>query len=366
MKEANGPILNPVQAKDALHIVVPANAALLPDDKLKVTWTGAAGTPAGGSHTSGEWPVRDGWEVPIPNSVVAFNLGKSVTVTYTVIQNGVESPPSNPFVLNVQAMPVASLPIPLIPEAAQGGIGTELDLSKFTGDARVTVAPWPLIAVGQKVWLRCLGKKANGDDHLITLYAALGVTPAEVTAGLSKSLERLQLELLGNNTELMVELKVTLNGSGVEEEATVFPLRIYSFYKSLFFHCTTFTDNDPNGWGLNSGTPIINEDGNFYCRIDSSVSAANSITMFPFPVVSHARYKISLRARSNSPLSKLIVQQPQVANYVIWTDLAPHWQSYSAIFEFNLGGPSYLRLINDSDSSTYLPVDVDDICIQSL
>ncbi|SFY27770.1 40-residue YVTN family beta-propeller repeat-containing protein [Pseudomonas sp. NFACC49-2] len=228
VKEANGPILNPVQAKDALHIVVPANAALLPDDKLKVTWTGAAGTPAGGSHTSGEWPVRDGWEVPIPNSVVAFNLGKAVTVTYTVIQNGVESPPSDTFTLNVQAMPVASLPMPLIPEAAQGGIGTELDLNTFTGHARVTVAPWPLIAVDQRVWLKCEGTTSDGSDYTIPLYIGSEVTSGQVAGGLSTTLSRSELEKLRDGSELKVVLLVTFNRTNNQSEAVTFPLRIYT------------------------------------------------------------------------------------------------------------------------------------------
>ncbi|MEL4166036.1 hypothetical protein [Pseudomonas sp. ZS001] len=228
VKEANGAILNPVQAKDALHIVVPANAALLPDDKLKVTWTGAPGTPVGGSHTSGEWPVRDGWEVPIPNSVVAFNLGKAVTVTYTVIQNGVESPPSDPFTLNVQAMPVASLTMPLIPEAAQGGLGTELDLSKFTGNARVTVAPWPLIAAGQRVWMSCEGVAKDGSNYTIGLYTNSEVSSSQVTAGLSTPLLRSELEKLRDGSELKVVLLVTFNRSTNQSEAVTFPLRTYT------------------------------------------------------------------------------------------------------------------------------------------
>ncbi|MGN7933888.1 hypothetical protein SAMN03159376_05012 [Pseudomonas sp. NFACC09-4] len=227
VEEANGAILNPVNAKDKLTVVVPANAALLPEDKLKVTWTGAPGTPAGGSYTSEEWPVRDGWDVPMTNSVVAFNLGKSVTVTYTVIQNGVESPPSDAFVLNVQAMPVASLTIPLIPEAAQGGLGTELDLSKFTGNARVTVAPWPLIAAGQRVWMSCEGIAKDGSHYTIALYTNSEVSSGQVTAGLSTSLSRSELEKLRDGSELKVVLEVTFDRTSNQANAVSFPLRTY-------------------------------------------------------------------------------------------------------------------------------------------
>ncbi|SFX02857.1 YncE family protein [Pseudomonas sp. NFACC43] len=247
VKEANGPILNPVQAKDALHIVVPANAALLPDDKLKVTWTGAAGTPAGGSHTSGEWPIRDGWEVPIPNSVVAFNLGKSVTVTYTVIQNGVESPPSDPFVLNVQALSQDDLLVarPRILQAANNGEGAELDVATLTGNATVRIDAWPLIAQGQYVWLRLKGKNNDGTDYERVLWSsALGsrVSASWVSSGFATNTVPLtELRGLRNGSALTVEFKVTLNQSIEESQADTFPLRTYTV-KAMEWLTPTLTD----------------------------------------------------------------------------------------------------------------------------
>jgi hypothetical protein len=228
VKEAVGAILNPVNAKNTLTIVVPTNADLLPTDKLKVIWTGAPGTPADGSHTSGESLVSAGLEIPIPNSVVAFNLGKSVTVTYVVIHSGVELPPSPALTLNVQAIPEASLTIPLIPQAAQGGLGSQLDLTSFTGDALVTVAPWPLIAVGQKVWLRCEGTASDGSNYPIPLYTASGVVEGEVTAGLSKPLLRSELLKLRDGSDLRIILQVTFDHTNVQANAVDFPLRSYA------------------------------------------------------------------------------------------------------------------------------------------
>lgn len=255
VKEANGASLDPVNAKDSLTVQVPVNAALLPDDKLKVTWTGAPGTPAEGSHTSGEWPVRDGWEVPIPNSVVAFSMGKAVTVSYTVIQNGVESPPSDPFTLNVYAMPVASLPMPLIPEAAQGGLGTELDLNKFTGDARVTVAPWPLIAAGQRVWLSCEGVASDGSNYTIPLYAGSEVSSSQVTGGLSTPLLRSELEKLRDGSELKVLLLVTFNRTSNQSDAVTFPLRTY-IVRTVALVAPTLTDISDSQGSIVDGTTV--------------------------------------------------------------------------------------------------------------
>jgi hypothetical protein len=334
VKEANGPILNPVQAKDALHIVVPANAALLPDDKLKVTWTGAPGTPAGGSHSSGEWPVRDGWEVPIPNSVVAFNLGKAVTVTYTVIQNGVESPPSDPFTLNVQAMPVASLTMPLIPEAAQGGIGSVLDLSSFSGDARVTVAPWPLIAIGQRVWLKCEGTAAgNGADYTIPLYSSSAVIESELSAGLSKAIPRTELEKLRDGSELKVVLLVTFNRSSNESEAVAFPLRRYT--KSDFSeHYTPFTDGNMNGWLPIGNASVKNEASNYYCELASRASRVAYIYRTDMPLISGKRFRISMRARSVSPDAQLLFRRGEGGLFVTWGGFTPEWKALS--YEFSV------------------------------
>nr|POA16011.1 hypothetical protein C1892_03055 [Pseudomonas sp. MPBD7-1] len=308
VKEANGATLNPVNAKDSLTIVVPANAALQPSDKLKVTWTGAPGTPAEGSYTSDEWPVRDGWEVPIDNSVVAFSLGKAVTVTYTVIQAGVESPPSDSFTLNVQAMPAASLAMPLIPEAAQGGIGSELDLGSFTGDARVTAAPWPLIAAGQRVWLSCEGVASDGSDYTITLYTNKEVVQGEVSAGLSKEIPRAELEKLRDGSQLKVVLRVTFNRSNSQSEAVTFPLRTYMVRNEerTVDHYTPFDGGNANGWEDAKLFEVVHEDGNYFGRMGREAPADHGGALLRISLQQGVRYELSFVCRSLSGATPLV------------------------------------------------------------
>ncbi|WLH65391.1 hypothetical protein [Pseudomonas sp. FP2300] len=164
VKEADGATLNPVNAKDTLTIEVPVNDDLLPTDKLKVTWTGAPGTPAEGSYTSGESLVSDGLAIEIPNSVVAFNLDKSVTVSYVIIRGSEDPIPSPDFDLAVQPLKQDDLLMakPKILQAAGNGEGLELDLSAIHSDVICGLGIWPLIAVGQDVWLRLKGTKADG------------------------------------------------------------------------------------------------------------------------------------------------------------------------------------------------------------
>ncbi|TWC19863.1 MULTISPECIES: hypothetical protein [unclassified Pseudomonas] len=365
VKEANGATLNPVNARDTLTVVVPTNAALLPDDKLKVTWTGAPGTPAEGSYTSDEWPVRDGWEVPIDNRVVAFSLGKAVTVTYTVIQAGVESPPSDTFTLNVQAMPVASLAMPLILEAAQGGIGNELDLGSFTGDARVTAAPWPLIAAGQRVWLRCEGTASDGSDQTITLATGTEVDSSEVTAGLSRSIPRAELEKLLDGSELKVVLEVTFNRSTSESEAVVFPLRIYALANQApFEHYTPFTNGDMNGWLSGGIVAIRQEAGNYYCRLGSAATQLSTIQRNIEGLRPGARYEFSLLARRGAGHEGLL--KFRVAGHLHEpSGLTSIWRPFSITFE-----PTHetvqIEIFNGKQQAENQVTEVDDIRIRSL
>ncbi|WP_248748052.1 hypothetical protein [Pseudomonas sp. MWU12-2037] len=230
--------LNPVSAQDALTVEIP-NYNVQPGDQVRVTWAGA---PGDGSHTTPLQILLPEREIPLPISLTAYNLGRSVTVTYTVTpRSGSESEPSRALTLNVQTIPDISLPMPLIPQAAQGGIGSELDLSTFVGDTRVTVAPWPLIAAGQRVWLRVEGTAIDNSRYTITLYTAYEVVPSEVTAGLSTPLLRSELEKLRDGSALNVVLQVTFDQSSTQANAVDFPLRTYTL-KAVALVAPTLTD----------------------------------------------------------------------------------------------------------------------------
>ncbi|RBL64938.1 hypothetical protein C3E98_045790, partial [Pseudomonas sp. MWU13-2625] len=132
IKENNGDsALNPLLVRDTLTIVVPDNPELRPTDEIIVTWTGAQGTPAGGSHTSVPRPLGSNREFAIPNSVVAFNLNKDVKVSYVVIRDG-KPLPSLVFDLTVLSMPQNELLKPIIKDADNNGEGPEFNVGKLT------------------------------------------------------------------------------------------------------------------------------------------------------------------------------------------------------------------------------------------
>lgn len=265
VKEALGNSLDPVDAKDTLTVVVRYHD-MLPTDLLSVTWAGTAGA---GSHTTDAEEVGTVGEkeVPIPVAVLAFNLGKTVTVSYTVTRNNrATTTPSDPLLLNVRDIAQSDLPTPLIPEAANGGAGPELDLASYAGDANVTVVPWPLIAIDQKVWLYCEGTKTDGTRHTITLQTATSLTADEVRVGLSRPVPQGQLQLLRDRSDLNVVLQVTFNKSPDITEVISFPLRTYSI-RSVVLETPLITSvKDPsdtpisdNGYTLATTVSLIGE-----------------------------------------------------------------------------------------------------------
>ncbi|WP_210557004.1 MULTISPECIES: hypothetical protein [unclassified Pseudomonas] len=230
IKENNGDsALNPLLVRDTLTIVVPDNSALLPNHAISVTWTGADGTPAGGSHTSVPRAVSEGLEFAIPNSVVAFNLGKQVKISYVVIIDG-HLTPSREFDLTVQAMPQSALASPTIEQADNDGAGPELHTGNLT-QASVRMGDWPLIALNQYVWLRLHGTNADGSAYTREIWSApTAFTNPDWIADrfFTVSLPADELNALLDDSSLELAFKAALGQSTVESEAVEFPVRTYT------------------------------------------------------------------------------------------------------------------------------------------
>ncbi|RON90031.1 hypothetical protein BK668_10000 [Pseudomonas fluorescens] len=231
IKENNGDsALNPLLVKDTLTIVVPDNSALLPNHAISVTWTGADGTPAGGSHTSAPRAVSEGLEFAIPNSVVAFNLGKRVKVSYVVIIDG-HPTPSLVFDLTVLSMPQNELLKPIIKDADNNGEGPEFNVGNLTTNATYRMGVWPLIATGQYVWLRLKGTNADGSDYNLPIHTppASQVNDTWIDQGYyERSIAFAGLRNLKDGSTLRMEFKAAFGKSTNESEAVVFPVRTYT------------------------------------------------------------------------------------------------------------------------------------------
>jgi hypothetical protein len=137
--------------------------------------------------------------------------------------------PSEPLNLQVSVLDQAHLPPPVVPEA---DASDTLDLTRLVGDASVTVEAWPLIALGQRYWIKVSGTLNTGMPH--SFYVARNRVPTanEVVAGLDKPMLRTELENLKDSTELTVEVRVAFDGVGNESSAIAFPTKTYTV-KSL-------------------------------------------------------------------------------------------------------------------------------------
>ncbi len=345
VKEADGTTLNPINATDSLNIVVPADIALLPDDKLKVTWTGAPGTPAGGSYTSGESLVSAGLEIPIPNRVVAFNLGKSVKVSYEVIRGNEDPIPSPELSLAVQPIAQADLQVakPKILQAANGGEGSELDMNTLTGNATVRIDSWPHIATGQYVWLRLTGTKTDGSAYERTLWGQANgsrVSEQWVLAGFATNTALIgELRELRDGSTLTVEFKVTFDQSTAEAEAVTFPSRSYTVRgQRLQDHYTSFEGGNTHGWYAGQLFEVVHEAGNDFGRLGSGPggSGAAGIARLQLPLQPGVRYEISFVGRTPSGANPLVFASNYSAGEtMLYFNLSSDWAPYSKDFTFS-------------------------------
>ncbi len=242
IKEApNGTSLDPFQAQTTLTAVV-GYTGMLKDDKIIVTWTGATGTPAGGSHTTAQWPVTTvgPQEIPLAVSVTAFNLGKPVTVSYTMIRGSNKPEESRDRLLAVLPLIPTLAHSPKILQAANNGEGPELDVSTLTTPPTLRGGFWPHIANGQRVWMELVGTTKDDEEYKRVVWTgpnnavnATWMTQGYLDAGL-RATDLEDLKELKDGSELRIEFKAGVSGSQLESEAVSFPIRKYDIKSALW------------------------------------------------------------------------------------------------------------------------------------
>ena len=234
VKQASGTApdqqLNPVAVTTELTVEIP-DYNILPGDQVSVTWTGSAGE---GSYTTVPQALSTDREIPLPVSLIAYNLDKPVTVTYRVTRNGDESDPSASLYLMVQRLAESDLPKPKILEAANNGEGSELDLNAISGDGICQLTIWPHIAPDQDVWLRLKGTKADGTvPYDLTIWNPPPRGPRASQLWLDQGyydtpIDYSYLKDLKDGSTLTIEFKADLSQTTDEANATTFPLRTYT------------------------------------------------------------------------------------------------------------------------------------------
>ncbi|KIP90766.1 YncE family protein [Pseudomonas fluorescens] len=228
----NDTSLDPLEAQNALTSVINYDGMLV-GDRIIVRLTGAPGTPAAGSHTTEPWPVTTvgPQEIPLAVSVLAFNLAKSITLDYTVTRGTQDPKESRTRALAVLQLRVDLSHSPKIIQAADGGDGTDLDVSTLTAAATLRGGFWPHIASGQRVWMRVEGTKKDDKPYTRTVWTgpSNAVNALWISQGyLDASLPLADLQWLKDQSELAVTFMSTPDHSTDENLALSFPVRTYT------------------------------------------------------------------------------------------------------------------------------------------
>jgi hypothetical protein len=233
IKEApNDTNLDPLDAQSALTAVVDS-AGLLLGATIIVTWTGAPGSLPAGSHTTAPWTVTTlgRQEIPLDVSVIPFNLVKSITLSCTVTHGSQEPKESPPRTLAVLQLRVDLSHSPKIIQAADGGDGTELDVSTLTGPATLRGGFWPHIANGQRVWMSVIGIKKDGTEYKRVVWTG----PNNAVNGtwisqkyLDATVSLVEIQSLKHQSALTLTFMTTLDRSTDESQALSFPVRTYT------------------------------------------------------------------------------------------------------------------------------------------
>jgi hypothetical protein len=224
--EAVGATLDPYNALNGATVRV-AYEGMLTTDKIGVAWINPATSQPYIDQQDGSASGEVHFDIPV--SVVAASQGQTIEVVYAVVRGGNPGVPSESLYLQVSELEQRYLPPPVVPEA---DASDTLDLAAFEGDASVTVAAWPLIALGQRYWIKVSGTLNSSMPHSFYVARNRVPTASEVEAGLDKPMLRTELENLKDSTALTVEMKVAFDGVGNESSAIAFPVKTYTV-KSL-------------------------------------------------------------------------------------------------------------------------------------
>ncbi|MFJ9991285.1 hypothetical protein ACIQSO_11130 [Pseudomonas putida] len=245
--------LEPINADNGAKVRV-EYLGMVNSDTLAVAWLGSnpaerwESEPKSGS-------VFGIVDFSVPASVVAASQGTVVEVRYAVAQAGKPGVPSLPLALTVGELAQADLPMPAITQA--NPTTRTLDLNGFVGNASATVAAWPLIATGQRFWVRIDGTLENGSAHRFYAASAQAVTEAQVGQGLGVVVLRTELEKLKHESGLSVTVSVAFDGASNEAAARAFPVAAYTLEKLVVVTPTIDSVVDDKGTAVPRGGSTI-------------------------------------------------------------------------------------------------------------
>ncbi|RON01048.1 hypothetical protein [Pseudomonas brassicacearum] len=179
--------------------------------------------------------------------LVAFNLGQTIKVKYTVNRDGETSVTSDELELNVLDFLPEELKAGVIFGKDNDGTGPVLDLTTDTDDRTVRISLWPLIAEGQLCWIKLKGKNADGTHYEKDLFKD-EVDADWITLGyIDVAVPYSELKKLVNGSNLSLEYKVAFDQVDDESKANLSQVRSYTVKAAVVEPVITkVTDLDGN------------------------------------------------------------------------------------------------------------------------
>ncbi|NWA06987.1 Ig-like domain-containing protein, partial [Pseudomonas gingeri] len=190
---------------------------MYPSDNITVHWIGkpGVGTP---SIEPKPGLISGQVDFTAPSSAVAAAIGGDCQVSYSVERGGATTA-SDILQVSVSEFSDGDLPRPKFYADNVEVTGGTLDVRKTI---KMRLLSWPLIAVGQKVWL---GLRGLPNDY--TLWEAATVSEAWIRDGFAEiPVPASYLRDLIHTSSLWATFKVTFDHSSVEDNATAFPSRL--------------------------------------------------------------------------------------------------------------------------------------------
>ena len=222
VSEAPEGVLDPLQAVAGATVVV-AYLGMLETDSIRVRWDGNEDATAPVSQPGNP---AGSVEFTVPPATIASALGKTLEVTY-VVARGTNEQESDALSLEVQALPGSSLPTPKITQATYPS--KLLYINPLNSDADLTVEAWPLIATGQRVWLRFEGTARDGSaykwDHPVWQDFAITSDTAQSTQVALNELQKLK-----HHTYMRLIMEVSFDGGLTRTPFPVDNLSITHYY----------------------------------------------------------------------------------------------------------------------------------------
>ncbi|MFJ3483635.1 hypothetical protein ACIPL1_09660 [Pseudomonas sp. NPDC090202] len=212
IKEASGNVLDVVKLSNTASLLVASWPGIAPGQKI---WLTVTSDPAYGA-TSWNDGIVDGFGSQVTFLDAAkLKVLKDGSELLLLVEVSLDGTTRTPFPVATYTIKNVALdyPKPVITEA----VADVLDISKLTADANVTVAAWPGIISGEKIWLTVTSDPPYG----ATFWngGAIVGNGAQAT-----TLDLARLKTLNDGSELSLLVEVSLDGIN----RVPFPVKTYS------------------------------------------------------------------------------------------------------------------------------------------